>query len=406
MEITVNGELRHLTYCTNIHPSKGWEQLFANLQQYVPAVREKVAPDSRFGIGLCFSNQQTLELLEKNRMKHFKRWLDENDFYVFTLNGFVYNEFHTPHIKDTIYKPDWRTKERTDFTQRLIYILSLLLPDDLQEGSFSTSPLSYKHWDDMDTSSDEFWKQLTRQVIRMVDAMLFVRKESGKRIHMDIEPEPDCLLETSAEVIGFFQNWLLRYGAEELAKMQRCSIEAAQTYILEHVQVCFDVCHAAVEYENIAEMLDDYAKAGIRIGKIQVSSALRVDLSPDPVQRAAKAAWLNEFAEDNFLHQVVQRNHDGTFTRYPDLPTALPQITTPQAAEWRIHYHVPVFLESTEKGSTTQNAILDAFRELRKRDYTRFIEVETYTWKVLPPELRLDLTESISRELNWMIECL
>jgi hypothetical protein len=274
----------------------------------------------------------------------------------------------------------------------------------MYEGSFSTSPLSYKYWDDVDTESDEFWQTLTKQVVRMVDAMLFVRRDTRKLIHMDIEPEPDCLLETSVEVIAFFKNWLLTYGAEQLAKMQRCSVETAKTLILEHVRVCFDVCHAAVEYEDIGDMLQAYADAGIRIGKVQMSSALRVDLASN---RSEKARWLSQFAEDNFLHQVVQRNADGTFTRYPDLPKALPHIEDPQAVEWRIHYHVPIFLGDEQVAvSTTQSAILDAFAELSKRDYTKFVEVETYTWKVLPPELRLDLTESISRELKWMIECL
>jgi sugar phosphate isomerase/epimerase len=397
----------YLTYCTNIHPSNGWDNVFENIQRYAPLLRERLNPGGRLGIGLLLSNAEMTALREPERLQAFRDYLDANNLFVFTLNGFVYGEFHSPRIKDTIHAPDWRTSKRVAYSLGLIDVLAALLPDDMPEGSFSTQPLSYKHWSDVNPDDPALWRTVTDNLVTVVEKLVRVRVEQGKFLHIDIEPEPDCLIETGAELVTFFEEWLLTHGAKTLAGTLDITEDAARQHLLDHVQVCYDTCHVAVAYEDANTLLDEFERVGIRVGKVQVSSALRVSLPANVDERDEQAAWLEPFAEHNFLHQVLQRNRDGSCTQYRDLPQALPHITDADAAEWRIHYHVPIFVEQYHpQTSTTQNAILEAFDALRARQYTRFLEIETYTWEVLPPDKRLPLLDSIEREFRWVLSCL
>ncbi len=397
----------YLTYCTNIHPSKNWDDAFDNIKTYTTELKKRISPDQPFGIGLSLSNAEMTELRKPDVMQAFRDYLDANGLYVFTINGFVYGEFHNPRIKDNIHYPDWRTQERVDFSIGLVDVMARLLPDHLDEGSFSTQPLSYKHWDGVDVADETLWRTVTEGIVKVTAKMVETRRATGKFIHVDIEPEPDCLLENSDEVVMFYEKWLLTHGAEQLAAQLGTSVDEAKTHLLDHVQICYDTCHISVAYEDAKTVLDKFEKAGIKVGKVQISSALKVPLAEPPAARGEQAEWLDQFAETNFLHQVSQRNKDGSVQQYPDLDVALPHIANEDADEWRIHFHVPIFVESYhEDTSTTQDAIIDAVEELKKRNYTRFLEIETYTWEVLPADKRVDLTDSIEREFRWTLACL
>ncbi|HAX80481.1 MAG TPA: xylose isomerase, partial [Cyanobacteria bacterium UBA11372] len=208
----------HLTYCTNIHPGEEWQQVFANLEKYVPNLKTQLAPDKPFGIGLRLADVAARQLLEKDALMQFKTWLVQQDLYVFTLNGFPYGGFHHQVVKDQVYAPDWSKKERLDYTLRLIKILAFLLPEGM-EGSISTLPISYKPWFKEDKSTWELTLHSSTIHLALVAAeMARIRQQTGKLIHVDLEPEPDGLIENSTEVIEFFQNWLLPIGGAFLAK--------------------------------------------------------------------------------------------------------------------------------------------------------------------------------------------
>ncbi len=392
-----------LTYCTNIHPGNGWDEVFGELQKYAPALKARLAPTSPFGIGLRLSGVESRELLQGDRLRSFKDWLDEHGLYVYTLNGFPYGPFHKQPVKADVHAPDWRDEERVAYTLRLIEILAYLLPDGM-DGGISTSPLSYKRW--VDSRDAATWDLLTRNVTRVAEALVQVRQHQGKLLHLDIEPEPDGLLENSSELVRFFQDCLLTSGARTLAQSLGVSIEQARAYLLEHIRVCFDTCHVAVAYEEPAEVLDHFAEVGIQVGKVQVSSALKVNLPHHAPDRISIERALRPFAESTYLHQVIQRNYDGTSDRFPDLLDALPEIYAPRAAEWRVHFHVPIFIERFADFGSTQDTILRTFELLRERRFTRHLEIETYTWGVLPPDLKLDLDKSIGREYEWVLHVL
>src|SRR5688500_7154414 len=132
----------HLAYCTNIHRGENWPQTFDALKQYTLAVKERVCPKGPYAIGLRLSDLASRELSDPQTLLSFKRWLDQNHCYVFTINGFPYGRFHGGPVKEKVYLPDWTTQERLAYTNRLFDILAQLLPAGV-EGSVSTVPGSY-----------------------------------------------------------------------------------------------------------------------------------------------------------------------------------------------------------------------------------------------------------------------
>lgn len=389
-----------LTYCTNIHPGETLDEVDRNLKSYTIPLRERVAPGRNFGVGLRLSDQAARTLEEPERLDRFKDHLDRNGLYVFTLNGFPYGGFHRQTVKDQVYVPDWRRPERLDYTHRLIRILAELLPRG-SEGSISTSPLSYKPW----LGKDERREALrvgARNLAAVAAALHDLREQSGKLIHIGIEPEPDCLIANSRETVDFFKEWLLRAGVEFLEREHGMSAQRAEEALVEHVRVCYDTCHFAVEFESPGLVLSRFEQAGIRLSKVQISAALRVVLDGS-VDRDELRHDLEPFAESTYLHQVVAKAEDGHLSRYPDLPEALPHLATSEADEWRIHYHVPIFVERYERLHSTQRDIISAIEHILRTHATPHLEIETYTWDVLPQGLKTDVLTSLEREYGWLI---
>ena len=391
----------HLTYCTNIHPGNGWSEVYANLQRYAPALKARFAPHKAFGIGLRLSGRESRELLQSDHLQQFQDFLQEHGLYVFTLNGFPHGPFHRQPIKTEVHAPDWRDEERVAYTLRLIEILAFLLPDGI-DGSISTSPLSYKAWVSMQDTTT--WRCLTRNIVRIAEALVRVKHAHNKLIHLALEPEPDGLLENGEEVVQFYMNWLLEEGAGMLSDALAVSGDEARGQLLEHIRICFDTCHVAVAYEEPAAVLDRFDQIGIKVGKVQISSALKVAFPDEEMARADIAHALEPFAESTYLHQVVQRNHDGTFCHYPDLIEALPHIQDSQIAQWRIHFHVPIFIDHFPNFQSTQETIVDTLDLLAQRRFCHHLEIETYTWSVLPDDLKKDLLDSIAREYEWVLK--
>lgn len=388
-----------LTYCTNVHPGISWEAVQKNLERFAPDLKARFAPDRPFGIGLRLSGLDSHELVQGDELEHFAAWLESNGLYVSTMNGFPYGQFHQTTVKEFVHAPDWREDERVAYTLRLIKILARVLPEGL-EGGISTSPLSYKGWVSADDTAA--WDLQTRNVLKIADRLIKLKHETGQLIHLDIEPEPDGLLGDCAELITYFEQWLLPLGVPKIAADLGINENEARDRLLDHVRVCFDTCHVAMGYEDPAAVLDRFDEIGIKVGKIQVSSAIRVLFEEHDRQAMAKA--LRPFDESTYLHQVIQRNTDGTLTHYPDLYKALPEIDDENAQEWRIHFHVPIFINDYHAFGSTQEMIVRVLDLVKARNFTDQLEIETYTWDVLPPDMKQDLPSSIAREYEWVLD--
>jgi hypothetical protein len=393
-------EEAHFTYCTNIHPGETWEEVFDSLKEYCLAIKKRLVSDAAFGIGLRLSRISATTLLEKKLLEEFKNWLDENNMYVFTMNGFPYGDFHDTIIKDKVHKPDWRTNERITYTKDLFEILTYLLPEGM-EGGISTSPLSYKLWFQNKADLYEVKKESCSSLVKIVLQLLETQRITGKFLHLDLEPEPDGLLENTEDLISFYNNFLLIYGVNELMGVLNCSALEAKNHLLNHIQVCYDVCHFSLVYEETEQVIDTLLAEGIKIGKIQISAALKCKKSTEAFL-VEQQDCLRQFDEPNYLHQAVVRRSSGELSHYSDLAEGLNTMKDADFEELRTHFHVPVFVADYQFLQSTQDDIVTALEYWKKLKYCKHLEVETYTWTILPENLQTDLISSVVRELDWV----
>jgi sugar phosphate isomerase/epimerase len=388
----------HLSYCTNIHPGESWPEVRDNLERFLVPVRQRVAPGRPFGVGLRLSGESVRALTDATALDELRAFLRAHDLYVFTINGFPYGPFHGRPVKEQVYLPDWLDPERLAYTDRLADVLAALLPEGI-EGTISTVPGAFapRVRDDADQA------RMARALLDHVAHLARLRASTGRRVALALEPEPCCFLETIAETVAFFERHL--HSASAVAQVSEAaglSRAEAETAIREHLGVCLDACHLAVEFEEPRQVLDALEAAGIRVPKVQVTAGLRavVREGDDAILDALAA-----FADDVYLHQVVERRDDGTLVRHLDLPQALAAARAGQGKgtrEWRVHFHVPVFRERFGAFEGTQSYVADLLRLVRERSVSEHFEVETYTWDVLPEEFRREgIVGGISREVEW-----
>lgn len=385
------GGLGHLTYCTNIHAGEALAEVRAGLEKHLAPIKAAVSPERPLGVGLRLGHAAAEGLRDSRALAALKRYLDEGGYYVFTLNGFPYGPFHGRAVKENAYRPDWSEPERLAYTDHLADILAALLPAG-QHGSVSTVPCTFKPW--AEGRIDAVVENLVRHVAHLVG----IAKKTGQTIALALEPEPCCYLETIDEAVEFFESRLFgRASVARLASLAGLSGAGAESAMRRHIGLCYDVCHAAVEFEDPKASIGRLRASGIGIFKLQLSAALRVARFG-----AASARQLGEFAEPVYLHQVVRRAN-GALTRYVDLPQALAEAGSAEGSEWRVHFHVPIFLERMEHFDTTQAFLAEILRLHRQAPISAHLEVETYTWDVLPQAYRkADLSAAIARELNWV----
>jgi len=393
---TVTSSPIHLTYCTNIHPGETWNEVRANLVRYLVPVRERFAPGQPFGLGLRLSAESAWALGEPDALEELRGFLRAHDLYVFTVNGFPYGPFHGRPVKEAVYQPDWLEPERLAYTDRLADILAALLPEGV-EGTISTVPGAFAPRVNGERDAERMAEAMLAHAAHLVR----LHDTTGRQIALALEPEPCCYLETIAETVAFFEGHLLSSGAiAGFARTTGLQGAAAEAAIRRHLGVCLDTCHMAVEFEDPGQVLDVLERAGIRVPKVQVTAGLRVKI--DGEDSSALDA-LRAFADDVYLHQVVERRADGELARYLDLPQALAASREHRGPrEWRVHFHVPVFRERYGAFEGTQDYVAELVRLARTRTDCRHFEVETYTWDVLPEEFRREgIVAAVVRELEW-----
>ena len=264
----------HLTYCTNVHPGATWDEVRDNLDGPIRDVRRRVAPGASFGLGMWWSRAVVDELARgAQAWEELRDFLAREDCYVATLNGFPYGAFHGTPVKDRVHAPDWTTRERVEYTRQLFTVLERLVPEGGESG-VSTSPLSYRRWHDAARAVD-VREVAVRHLVEIAVFLHELRERTGKRLHLDLEPEPDGMLENSEQTVSLFRDHLLTFGRGELARRTGMSPAQAEQCIRDHLCVCFDVCHFSVVHERPREALQRLLDEGIRIGKVHLSAALR-----------------------------------------------------------------------------------------------------------------------------------
>ena len=373
----------HLAYCTNVHRGETWAETFASLQQHALAVKRQVCPDQPFALGLRLGDRASRELAEPARLREFQVWLEKNGCYIFTINGFPFGRFHGARVKEQVYRPDWTSPERLAYTNRLFDLLAQLVPPDV-EGSVSTLPGSFKEF--VTTPGQE---QLIRDNIwRCVEHIAAVSQKTGRTLHLGVEPEPLGWFENSGETIRFFEQLQAEHPNDPRLN--------------EHLGVNYDACHFAIEYEEPAPALGAFIERNIKLSKIHLSSALKVR----PTEAVRRK--LSAFADDTYLHQVIARAADGRRSVFKDLPEALSSAIAgdPDTTEWRVHFHIPLHSPATDWYRTTSGHVTGVLDVLKaKPSLCSHLEMETYTWEVLPDCLKQrSVADQLVAEYGWTLK--
>ena len=387
----------HLTYCTNIHAGEGWDEVRESLESHLPRIKAAVAPDAPLGVGLRLSAVAAEALTKPAAFDELRAFLARHDLYVFTINAFPYGPFHGTRVKEDVYQPDWLAPERLSYTDRTAEILAALLPDGMT-GSVSTVPGTFKA---VAAKRPDAPRAMADAMARHAATLVALQRRTGREIVLALEPEPCCFLETIDETVAFFRDHLhTDASAAIVAQATGLSSGEARDALHRHLGICYDICHGAVEFEDPADAFARFAAAGIRVAKLQLSSALRLPAVGSDTERA-----LSAFNDGVYLHQVVERRN-GTLTRHVDLAPAFAALRAGHAGgEWRVHCHVPVFLEIAGSFHSTQPTLKAALACTKAGFVAPHLEVETYTWDVLPPELRQgNRADAIAREMRWVLQ--
>ena len=368
-----DGTTVHLAYCTNVHPAETLDGVIAQLRDHCEPVRRRLGRD-RLGIGLWLARDAAHALVsDPSALRDLRTELDRRGLEVVTLNGFPYEGFGAEEVKYRVYKPDWTDPERLDHTTALARVLAGLLPDDVTDGTVSTLPLAWRTAYDPGRA-----EKAHAALVTLAERLDALDELTGRSIRVGLEPEPGCVVETTADALA------------PLTAIAR-----------DRVGVCVDTCHLATSFEDPHTALDALAAACVPVVKSQLSAALHAEHPHLPEVRAALAA----FDEPRFLHQTRTFTAAG-LRGTDDLGEALDADALPDSGPWRAHFHVPLHAAPAAPLTSTLPVLKAALTRLvgGPHPLTRNLEVETYTWQALPPELRprarAQLTDGIAAELT------
>jgi len=372
-----------LSYCTNVHPGRTLDEVCYGLREYTAPTREQFG--SPLAAGLWLAQPVIRELnAEPARLRRLTDELTTHELVCYTLNAFPYGDFHSDRVKEQVYLPDWSTAERLNYTTDCARILASLMPEGT-EGSISTLPLGFKQF----PHEDDFIDRCLDNLLRLAQALDELHDETGQVVRLAIEPEPLCLIETTEETLRFFGQLRERAAAKGVLEV-----------VHRHLGVCYDVCHQSVEFEDVAESINRLQTADIRINKVHITCALRLE---DPAHHKEGREALARFVEPRYLHQTFARTHDGDILATVDLSEPLALDPPPDylnAQEWRVHFHVPVNAEFLGPLLTTRDDLKRALSAVADLSYAPHLEVETYTWVVLPSESPTRLVDGLAEELT------
>jgi sugar phosphate isomerase/epimerase len=375
-----------LTYCGNVHAAPDLATAERMLRTHsAPVAAAARARGREFGLGAWWPMELAAQLAgDPGAREQFAALLRELDLPLWTLNVFPFGDFHDRVVKTAVYRPDWSSEERLHYTRTCAEVACALVP----RGSvvpLSTLPLGYRGPGDAPPDL----RLMARNLARCASAFAALEQKTGVCCVLALEPEPDCLLETVAATAAFLEQWLFDEGAWTTVP---------EDVLRRHLGVCVDLCHLAVVGEEPLAALADLRARGIAVPKIQVSSCLEV-------RSAAGLDRLLSFDEPRYLHQTVAQNG----VRALDLAAvAANRAEFAAAGRVRAHYHVPLYWDEAGAFGSTRAEVERVLKALaRSPEPLPLLEVETYTWGVLPGFTGGEpLATLLARELDWAASCL
>ena len=386
----------HLAYSTLVHAGDTWDEMRVSLERYAPAVKARVSPAEPYAVSLRLSAASAARLAgDPAEVARTRAWLDERDMYVYTINAFPAGPFKGRAVMENVYEPDWATEDRVRYTCQVADVVAALAPDHVAP-SVQTSPLAFRP--KVSTAADV--DRLTHNLLRVAAHLVDLERRTGRRVKLALEPEPACFLEGTEETIRYFREQVWSAGGvTALAGLAGIPASEAIGALRRHLGVVFDICHQSVQFEDIEVSLQALVDAGLPIFKLQAAAALRV-----PEVTDAAVAALEPFTDTIYLSQTTELR-EGVLRRFLTLGEALTAWRADPSGrrEWRTHIHVPVFLDDLGPFRTTRAGIEAALAVHARTPLSDHLEIETYTWDVLPDRLRTGgVVDDVSRELEWL----
>jgi len=407
------GRTVRLGYCLNLHPSESLDDVRAAIDGTVVPLAEHLGAARPFGVGAYLGAAPARALAgDAEALRSFAAFLAERDVAPFTYNAFPYGGFQADGLKARVYEPDWTTDARLEYTRDVARVAAALASEAGRTApiSISTHPGAYgAAVEDRSTL-----RRVGQQFGRAVGELARIEEERGVRVVLSIEAEPDASARNTraaAESIVLAQ----LAGGRILQDERGLSPDDAAALMRRHLGTCLDTCHSAVEFEDAAAAVETAASIA-PLGKLQYSSALALRSPGADASQAAREALL-AMDEPRFLHQVTGRGAGG-FAHLADLPELRERVEAGDAAwldldEWRCHFHVPVQLERFRAASgaelaTTRGHAEEVLAAALDRDDTWLdgelhVEIETYTWSVLPGADGAALVEGLAAEYEHVL---
>ena len=385
----------HLTYSTLVHPGDTWSDMRESLVRFVPEVKKRFSPDRAMGVSLRISNASSVTLEnEASERAWLSDFLAAEDLYVYTVNAFPYGPFKDQVVKDMVYEPDWSTDERTQYTMRVARILAEISQPSV-EPTIQSAPLAFRP----KVSGDAYINRFTENVFRVLAHLMQIEEQTGRRVKLALEPEPFCFLETIPETIQYFEEKIFTAdAAQRVSTLSGTALAEAFQGIRRHLGIVFDICHQSVAFEDIYQDLSSLVEAQIPIYKLQAAAALQVPTVTDEIVEELK-----RYTGTIYLSQTTELR-DGVISKFLNLEDAIAGYeANPGPRAWRTHFHVPVFLDDLGPFKTTRDGIDAALEFHAKTPLSTHLEIETYTWDVLPEHLKTgDITDYVVRELEYV----
>lgn len=376
----------NISYCSNIFKNNNLDSLFNSLSTYKNIYKKE-------NISLCLSNKIITDLNKTQNIKKIVCWQNRNKKYITLINGFVYKKFHQNKIKENIYYPDWTKEERVNFTKKLIFFAQKINKEKKKCG-ISTLPITYKLW--IKKNEKYNIKQCVNNLFKLIKILMQIKKYKKILIHIDIEPEPFCLLEKCEDFVIFFKSWILPGLINKIQSEIKIDKNDARKIITQHINLCFDSCHSAVMFENVKKSLNLIRKLKIKIGRIQVSSAIKIkNLTYQKIKQ------LEFLRSSPFLHQSIMKTTELKLIKQNDFK--IKNMIIDNIKELRIHCHVPINKRKLSKDIyTTQKELKNYIYDVLINGDTKNLEIETYTYNIIYKNL--NKTNSMIKENKWLTD--
>ncbi len=367
-----DGSTVHLAYCSNVHAAEDAAGIVAQLGRFAAPVRERLGA-SRLGIGLWLAADAARELrADPDALGALRDALDEGELEVVTFNAFPYRGFHAPVVKEAVLPPGLDRRGARRLHPRCRGALRRAPARRHRRGvGLDDAARLARGWSDADAAAAR------ERFAGLAGQLADLERTTGRTIRVGIEPEPSCVVETIDEAV------------DALSVSTRTGSAWRST-------------PAITRSPSTIRPMRWMRSSAPACGSSSASS--RAPCAPRRRGSAAGRRRLEEFVEPRFLHQTREpRSSPGQVHGTDDLPEALAG-GLPAEREWRVHFHVPVH----EGGPETTQAELQAWMAAlvgRPAARVHHLEIETYTWTVLPEDRRPvgegGLIDGLTREVAW-----